>query len=80
MGEFLNNAEHWRLRAQHMLATANDVERVEEKERLLKIVEVYDRLAERAEQGFVSAPSERKPRHESRGPRRRVHPPATIRP
>ena len=47
MGEFLNDAAHWRRRAEQTRAKADTS--FNDRDRLLKVAEEYDRLAERAE-------------------------------
>jgi hypothetical protein len=70
MGEFLNNATHWRRRAEQTRAKASSSSK--DGNRLLKVAEEYDRLAERAErwhspshptvfQGGAAVSSEKRP-------------------
>jgi len=54
MGEFLNDAAHWRRRAEQTRAKADTS--FNDRGRLLKVAEEYDRLAERAEQWHPAAP------------------------
>jgi hypothetical protein len=49
MEKFLNNAAHWRRRAEQTRAKASSAFPYEDRDRLLKVAEEYDRLAERAE-------------------------------
>lgn len=45
----VNDAEHWRGRAAEMRALAEAMKDVETKERVLKLADDYDKLAERAD-------------------------------
>jgi hypothetical protein len=49
MEKFLNNAARWRLRAEQKRAKAISSFSYKDRDRLLKVAEEYDRLAERAE-------------------------------
>jgi hypothetical protein len=49
MEKFLNNAAHWRRRAEQKRAKASSSFPYKDRDRLLKVAEEYDRLAERAE-------------------------------
>ena len=49
MEKFLNNAAHWRRRAEQKRAKASSSFPYKDRDRLLKAAEEYDRLAERAE-------------------------------
>jgi hypothetical protein len=49
MASFLQDPKHWRDQAEKARARAGDFLSREHKERLLRVAEDYDRLAERAE-------------------------------
>jgi hypothetical protein len=49
VSSFINNAAHWRQRAEHIRALADDMRDPEFSATLLRIAEDYDRLARGAE-------------------------------
>jgi hypothetical protein len=53
---FINDPDHWRLRAEQMRALANDVKDEEAKQAMLRIARDYDHLAVRAEHRAKGSP------------------------
>ena len=47
---FINNAEHWRKRAEEVRTLADDMKDEKSKEAMLKVANDYERLAKRAEE------------------------------
>lgn len=54
---YLNNAKHWRDRAEETRIKAEQSWYDEQKERLLRIAKEYDRLAEHAEMRSAKLPA-----------------------
>jgi hypothetical protein len=57
---FVNNADHWRRRAEEMRDLAEDVKDLVARARMLRIADDYDKLARRAAQRAGGEPIETK--------------------
>ena len=58
LASFINDPEHWLERAEQMRTLADELDDEQVKETMLRIVNDYGRLAERAEQRAKSSPSQ----------------------
>ena len=58
LASFINDPEHWLERAEQMRNFADELDDEQAKETMLRIVNDYGRLAERAEQRAKSSPSQ----------------------
>jgi hypothetical protein len=54
MSDLLNNAQHWRDRAEEARALAEEMRDEFSRQQMLAIAEGYDRLAKRAEERMMS--------------------------
>jgi len=58
LASFINDPEHWLERAEQMRTLADELDDEQAKETMLRIANVYGRLAKRAEQRAKGLPSQ----------------------